>query len=316
MPGRWPQPERRRRGARWPPSLDGLADGTEVVVDGLIASAAPEVLVPRAAPAAPRRARAHAARRGAARDPGAATRRLASARCCARPQRVVVTSPLDPRPAARASYGVAAEVARRRARRRRAPVAVASPARRLLCVAAGERAQGPRRAGRRARRRSPTSSGAAPSSAASTRDPASCDDLGCGCGRCRPRATASASPACARATPSTTVLRRGRPARAPVARRDVRHGRHRGARARDPGGRNRRRRRPDADGRRPDGDAPRPARAARRRRGAGAALRTWLTDADLRDVLRGRALRRRESLDRLATHTARDRGRGRCEAAR
>ena len=54
----------RRRSRRWPASLRRLPDGAVVLLDGLVASAAPEVLVPAGRPAAAGRAGAHAARLG------------------------------------------------------------------------------------------------------------------------------------------------------------------------------------------------------------------------------------------------------------
>ena len=98
-------------------------------------------------------------------------------------------------------------------------------------------------------------------------------------------------------------LRRRRPARAGLARRDVRHGGHRGAGPRHPGRRGRGRRR--AGG----------ARARRRRDRPGllvppddpaalaAALRRWLGDADLRRRLRRAARERRASLPAWAATT-------------
>ncbi len=60
-PARWPRPET-RRARRLAGVLAGMPDGAVVLIDGLIASTVPEVLVPARAAAAAGRARAHAAR--------------------------------------------------------------------------------------------------------------------------------------------------------------------------------------------------------------------------------------------------------------
>ena len=109
---------------------------------------------------------------------------------------------------------------------------------------------------------------------------------------------------------SRPQLRRRRPAGAGVAGRDVRHGRHRGARPRPAGGREPR----SAGCRRPSVTAPTGSRpgllvppddpAA-----LGAALRAWLGDAELRGRLRRAARERRASLSRVVDHHVRPRRR-------
>ena len=107
----------RRGGAtpRSPRVVARIPDGAVVLVDGLVASTAPEVLVPRGEPAAAGRARAHAARRrrGRRRRPGARRRRALGRRVGRHDQRVGPATP------ARAVRAAGRPRARRRARRRR-----------------------------------------------------------------------------------------------------------------------------------------------------------------------------------------------------
>ena len=91
------------------------------------------------------------------------------------------------------------------------------------------------------------------------------------------------------ATSSSTGLRDRRRARARLACGDVRHGRHGGAGARAPGHRGRGRRAARGARSRRRRQPAGAAGATRRPEGFGVALRCWLTDADLRQRLRRRA---------------------------
>ena len=201
-----------------PRSLARCPDGAVVLVDGLVASAAPEVLVPAGAPAAPGRARAPAARR-----------RPASARCSRPPPRVVTTSDwtrrrlleryaLPRRPGARrdARASTRAELGARDRRRRAAAL------RRR-----GHAAQGPRRAGRRAGDARRPAVALRVRRAALDRDPAFVDG-------CAAVADAGSPTGCASPGPRTGAELDRRYAAAdllvlPSRGGDVRDGGHRGA---------------------------------------------------------------------------------------
>ena len=254
-----------RRAAR-PGVSCGSPDGAVVLLDGLIASPAPEALVPHA-----RRLRQVVLMHMPLGDESARARTvLAAATAASRRamdrRRVEERTPCRP---------TGARGGARRRRLRTSPRG-ARPATRCLCVAPVTRDKGhdvlldalaPRR----------TCRGAARSSAAWIATRRSWR----GAPRAARRATGCVSPG--RCTgPELDRARRRGPAGAALARRDVRHGRHRGAGTRGPGrrrdvggvtealGRARRRRRPARPARRPGCARRRAAGLARRRRAARA----------------------------------------------
>ena len=176
---------------------------------------------------------------------------------------------------------------RRRARRRRRRPRVRDRQRRSAAVRRGrDAAQGARRPARRAGRR-----GRSVVAVHVRRQPRSAIRSS------PPPCSGARTAACEFTGPRTGAelerdVRRRRPARAPLTRRDVRHGRHRGAGPRRAGHRHRRRwsergaRSEDGGLLVPPGD---PA-------ALGAALRRWLGDADLRGRLRRAARERRATL--------------------
>ena len=203
---------------------------------------------------------------------------------------------LEPAHAARAVRAAGRPRARRRARRRRRRPRTRDRGRRGAALRrGGDPRQGPRRAARRARgargpvvalrvRRQP-----GPRPGVRGRPAPPRPD-----GRAR-RPRALRGPADRRRP--RPQLRRRRPAGAGVARRDVRHGRDRGAGPRPAGRRGRRSaacRRRSATA--PTGRGPGCSSRPTTRAALGAALRAWLADAELRRRLRRAARERRASL--------------------
>ena len=239
MPGAWPAPDAAARAAL-AGVLAGIPDGAVVLLDGLIASAAPEVLVPEAG-----RLRLVVLVHMPLGDgpPGeVADVRAGSARCC-RPRPRSSPPARGPGSWLLDRYALRAEPGpRRRARRRRRrPGAGHAGRRRAALRRGGDAAQGARRAARRAGRRSPTCRGAASASGTLDRDPGFVDRLRRQAAATRHRRPGPLRRPADRRRPRRRVRRRGR-AGAGLARRDLRHGRHRGAGARAPGGRHRGRR--------------------------------------------------------------------------
>ena len=291
MPGSWPRPDAAACAAL-AGVVQRIPDGAVVLLDGLVASTAPEVLVPQAS-----RLRlvvlvhmplGHAdGRRG--RDVRTRERAVLSAAAA-----VVTTSAWTRRrllelyalPADRvhvAEPGVdAADLA---------PGTAAGGA--LLCVAAVTPDKG-HDVLLDALATMTDLSWHCVCVGSLERDPAFVDGSAAARGRRARRPGALRGPA--HRSRSRPQLRRRRPAGAGVARRDVRHGRHRGAGPR-PAGRRGRRRRPD-----------RGPRSRRRRRsgrgcssagrpcGLGAALRRWLATPSCERRLRRAARERRASL--------------------
>lgn len=96
-------------------------------------------------------------------------------------------------------------------------------------------------------------------------------------------------------------LRGGRPHGPHLLRRDVRHGRHRGARARDPGAGDRRGRSPRGGRARARRRGPRHPRTPENPAALAAELRGWFGEADVRRRLKAAARSRRAALDGWAT---------------
>ena len=303
VPGSWPRPDA-ASSAALAGVVERIPDGAVVLLDGLVASPAPEVLVPQASrlrlvvlvhmPLGHRPA-------GDGADDARARERAVLAAAAA----VVATSAWSRRPAAGAVRAAgrrgctspsprvdAAELA---------PGTAAGGA--LLCVAAVIPGKG-HDVLLDALATIADLSWHCTCVGSLDRDPAFVEELRRRVARGRagrPRAL----PGAADRGRSRPQLRRRRPAGAGVARRDVRHGRHRGAGPRPAGRRGRGRRR--AGGARP-----------RRRRDAGrgcscrpttprrsrAALRAWLGDAELRARLRRAARERRASLPGWSATTA------------
>ena len=272
---------RARARRRSPRSPAAIPDGAVVLLDGLIASPAPTCSSRR--------------RAGCGRSCSCTCRSATRASTrCSRPR---------PRPSSRPAtgrrrrlgevYGLPAEQVHVAEPGVDPPTRAGKRGRRRAAVRrGGDARQGPRRAARRARdgdgavvavrvRGQPGSATRrGPSGARATTGSAT------GCDFTGPRTGPGARP---------RVRRRG-PARARLARRDVRHGRHRGPGARRAGPRRRGRR----------GDRGARARGGRHRPGLlvppgdpaalGAALRAWLGDAELRERLRRAARERRASL--------------------
>ena len=220
------------------PRARRMPDDAVVLVDGLVASAVPDVLVPGGAPAAGRRTRAHAARRTRrrrGRDPSRAGR-------CAAPAAVVDDERLDAATGCSSSYALAPRAGPRRRARASTRAGLARgtpPGRQLLCVAAVTRDKGHdvllaalasvvdlpwtlhlrRQPGPSTRR-----------FADGLRRLARAVGIG---DRVRPRRDRSTGPTL------DTRVRRGRPAGAAIPSGELRHGRDRGARPRAAGDRDR-----------------------------------------------------------------------------
>ena len=193
-------------------ALARIPDGAVVLLDGLIASPAPEALVPEARPAPAGRAPAHAARRP-----------RASARCSRRPPRVVTTSEWTRRRLGEL-YGCRRGARGRARRRRRRPRAGHRGRRRAALRRGGDARQGARRAARRAR------DGGRSALALHVRGQPG-PRPGVRRRRAAPRGASRRPGALRRAAHRRGArprVRRRRPARARLARGDLRHGRHRG----------------------------------------------------------------------------------------